>query len=185
MQVPVMLDRSRGDALTDQIVEQMRHAIAHARLPEGTRLPSSRRLSEQLAVARNTVVRAYELLMVEGLVESRPASGIFVSAPHSVSVSAGPVALQGGREPSWSMPLPPHPVQLVQRAAAARNRLSSDFYPGRAHHALFPLKLWRRLLQKNLTNGGARGLTEGGEAAGLPALRSAIALHLATTRAAL
>ncbi len=182
MQVPVLLDRSSGDALTVQIVQQLRHAIAHARLPEGTRLPSSRALSEQLTVARNTVVRAYEMLMVEGLVESRPASGIFVSAPLAVSLSARPAVRQDGREPSWSMPLPPHPVQLVQRTAAAGNRLSSDFYPGRGHHALFPLKLWRRLLQKNLTNGGARGLTEGGEPAGLPALRSAIALHLATTR---
>ena len=27
------------------------------------------------------------------------------------------------------------------------------------------MKLWRRLLQQNLTNGGARGLTEGGEPA--------------------
>ena len=42
------------------------------------RLPSSRRLAEQLEVARNTVIRAYETLAIEGLAESRPASGMFV-----------------------------------------------------------------------------------------------------------
>ncbi len=179
MQVPVFLDRSSGGALTDQIVEQFRHAIAQARLPEGTRLPSSRRLSEQLGVARNTVVRAYEILMVEGLVETRPASGIFVSVSHPTRQAAEP---RGTHEPSCSMPLPSLPVQPFHRPTATRSRLPFDFYPGRAHPALFPLKLWRRLLQKNLTDGGARGLTEEGEVAGLPALRSAIALHLATTR---
>ncbi len=65
MQIPVLLDRASRDSLADQIVEQLRHAIVSARLPRGTRLPSSRRLSEQLAVARNTVVRAYETLMME------------------------------------------------------------------------------------------------------------------------
>ncbi|WP_131113400.1 aminotransferase class I/II-fold pyridoxal phosphate-dependent enzyme [Lichenihabitans psoromatis] len=182
MQVPVVLDRSSGETLTGQIVEQLRRAITHARLPVGTRMPSSRQLSEQLAVARNTVVRAYEILMTEGLVDSRPASGIFVSAPDPGCAPPVPTAPQGVREPSWSMPLPSLPVRLVQRSGTIRRRLSFDFYPGRSHHALFPLKLWRRHLAKNLTFGGARGLTEGGEAAGLLALRSAIALYIATTR---
>ena len=47
---------------------------------------------------------------------------------------------------------------------------------------LFPLKLWRRLLIEQLAHGGASGLAEAGEPAGLPALRSAIATHLAATR---
>ena len=38
-----------------------------------------RRLSEQLMISRNTVVRAYDLLLMEGIVESRPASGIYVA----------------------------------------------------------------------------------------------------------
>lgn len=133
-------------------------------------------------MARNTVVRAYEALMMEGLVESRPASGIFVSALHPADPTPGSSNPLGVCEPSWSMPLPSFPVRLPHRSAAPHGRLSFDFYPGRAHPALFPLKIWRRHLQKNLTNGGARGLTEGSEAAGLPALRSAIALHVATTR---
>ena len=69
MQIPVLLDRSQPTSLTGQLVEQLRNAIRQGRIASGTRLPSSRRLSEQLDIARNTVVRAYELLVMEGYVE--------------------------------------------------------------------------------------------------------------------
>src|SRR6266481_2630421 len=68
-----------GQSRTTQMVDQIREAIRCARIGPGTRLPSSRRLSEQLAISRNTVVRAYDLLLMEGIVESRPASGIYVA----------------------------------------------------------------------------------------------------------
>ena len=129
MQIPLLLDRSSRTLLTDQIVEQVRHAIANARIPSGTKLPSSRRLSEQLAVARNTVVRAYEALMVEGLVESRPASGMFVSSERSAAAQeARPATAEAdGRLNSWCMPLPAIPVRTSHRTSAARGRLSFDF----------------------------------------------------------
>src|SRR5271156_4971540 len=79
MQISILLDRSRPESLTTQMVDQIREAIRGARIGPGTRLPSSRRLSEQLAISRNTVVRAYDLLLMEGVVESRPASGIYVA----------------------------------------------------------------------------------------------------------
>src|SRR5260221_10323484 len=79
MQISVLLDRSRPESLTAQMADQIREAIRCARIGPGTRLPSSRRLSEQLAISRNTVVRAYDLLLMEGIVESRPASGIYVA----------------------------------------------------------------------------------------------------------
>src|SRR5437660_12076296 len=79
MQISVLLDRSRPESLTAQMVDQIREAIRCARIAPGTRLPSSRRLCEQLAISRNTVVRAYDVLLMEGIVESRPASGIYVA----------------------------------------------------------------------------------------------------------
>jgi GntR family transcriptional regulator/MocR family aminotransferase len=182
MQIPVLLDRSRREPLTDQLVEQLRDAIRHARIRAGTRLPSSRRLSEQLAVSRNTVVRAYDTLIVEGYVESRPASGIFVAdtlpgAPVSVA------APEPARVVTLShRPMPPLPLRAPSLTNPHRNRLSFDFFPGRPSAALFPIKIWRRLLQANLSHGGAGGLSQYGDPAGLPALRAAIADHLATTR---
>ena len=184
MQIPVLLDRSRREPLTSQLVEQLRDAIRHARIRPGTRLPSSRRLSEQLAVSRNTVVRAYDILIVEGFVESRPASGIFVadSLP-GASVEATAGAQEPARAGTLShMPMPPLPLRVPNAVDQQRNRLSFDFFPGRPSAALFPVKTWRRLLQANLSHGGSVGLSQYGDPAGLPALRSLIADHLATTR---
>jgi GntR family transcriptional regulator/MocR family aminotransferase len=60
MQLPLLVDRSGAESLTDQIASQLRQAIASGQLASGVRLPSSRQLAEQLEVARNTVMRAYE-----------------------------------------------------------------------------------------------------------------------------
>jgi len=182
MQLPLLLERSGRDSLTNQIVDQLRQAIGEGRLPRGARLPSSRRLAEQLEVARNTVIRAYETLAIEGLAESKPASGMFVTGdvgdpPKTSSAPGAPV-----RTPLWSMPTPATLALAAPRGAAGRTRLAYDFAPGRAHPALFPLKLWRRLLLAQLSHGGASGLTEEGDPAGLPALRAAVAAHLAATR---
>ncbi|HTW54166.1 MAG TPA: aminotransferase class I/II-fold pyridoxal phosphate-dependent enzyme [Stellaceae bacterium] len=182
MQIPVLLDRSRCESLTNQLIEQLRDAIRRARIRPGTRLPSSRRLSDQLCVSRNTVVRAYDALIVEGYVESRPASGIFVSKslPGPSIAPVNPVEHNGGA--MTHMPMPPLPLRLPTAALPVHNRLLFDFFPGRPSAALFPLKTWRRLLQNNLSHGGSVGLSQYGDPAGLPALRSAIADHLATTR---
>jgi GntR family transcriptional regulator/MocR family aminotransferase len=183
MQISVLLDRSRPDSLTTQMVDQIRDAIRCARIAPGSRLPSSRRLSEQLAISRNTVMRAYDLLLMEGIVESRPASGIYV-AEQQIRPAATPAPALAGDDqmlrPRMPMPLRPRTVQAPSHAN--RNRLLFDFFPGRPSADLFPLKTWRRLLQANLSHGGAAGLTQYGEPAGLPALRTAIANHLAAAR---
>jgi GntR family transcriptional regulator/MocR family aminotransferase len=183
MQLPLLLDRASVETLTDQLAGQLRQAIATTQLPSGLRLPSSRRLAEQLEVARNTVIRAYEALMVEGLIESRPSSGLFVaSTPIEIHHRPEPPIAESSTRALWSMPLPAVPSMPAGCSLARRGRLSHDFAPGRPHSALFPLKAWRRLLLKQLARGGATGLTEGGDEAGLPALRSAIAAHVAATR---
>ena len=182
MHLPLLLDRSGADGLMDQIVSQLRLAITQAQLTRGSPLPSTRRLADQLNVARNTVIRAYETLSVEGLVESRPASGFFVTGGPATGQPLPLRPAPAVRASLWTMPIPAMPVPVAQRATMLRNRVTHDFAPGRAHPALFPLKLWRRLLLKQLASGGASCLTDAGEVAGLPALRAAISTDLATTR---
>ena len=183
MQIPLILDRSRPSALATQIIEQLRDAILQGRIASGARMPSSRKLADQLDVSRNTVVRAYETLMIEGYVESRPASGIFV-APRLPDVKLRPSAnlpppLDGACAP---MPMPYARIRAQDLVHQSRNRLAFDFFPGRPSAALFPLKTWRRLLQTSLSHGGAVGLTQYSDPAGLAVLRSAIASHVATAR---
>jgi GntR family transcriptional regulator / MocR family aminotransferase len=183
MQLSVLLDRSRPESLATQMADQIREAIRCARIAPGTRLPSSRRLSEQLEISRNTAVRAYDELLMEGIVEARPASGIYVVEHPAFNASSPPLAAEsGGMTPHTRMPLPLRKLRIDNSLPAARSRLLFDFFPGRPSAELFPLKTWRRLLQANLTHGGAAGLTQYGDPAGLPALRTAIANHLAASR---
>ena len=62
-----------------QIVEQVRHAIEVGGLASGERLPTVRRLAQDLAIAPNTIVKAYGELQREGLVESRAGVGTVVA----------------------------------------------------------------------------------------------------------
>ncbi len=75
----IYLDPDSKLNLQDQIRQKLVEAILNGTFPAGAKLPSSRKLSEQLGVARNTVVLAYDQLIEEGYLESRQRSGIFVS----------------------------------------------------------------------------------------------------------
>src|SRR5277367_1923381 len=96
MSIPLLLDRSRTGTLTTQLVDQLREAIRRGRIAPGTRMPSSRSLADQLAIARNTAMRAYETLVIEGYADTRPASGIFATTvlptPPIASMASPPSA---------------------------------------------------------------------------------------------
>jgi GntR family transcriptional regulator/MocR family aminotransferase len=184
MQIPILLDPSGTEMLTAQLARQLRAAIRQGQLPPGTRLTSSRRLSEQLDVSRNTVIRAYDNLLVEGYLEARPASGIFVARQLPEDAHLPPVSPGGDHADATAENLPmPHTVPQAQALVAqTESRISFDFFPGRPSAGLFPLKTWRRLAQGCLSHGGAIGLSQYGDPAGLITLRSAVARHLAAVR---
>jgi GntR family transcriptional regulator/MocR family aminotransferase len=183
IQISLVLDRARPEFLTTQIIAQIRDAIRFGRIAPGARLPSSRRLSEQLGVGRNTVVRAYDTLLMESYVESRPASGIFATVPEpDPRERAAPQhAAPADRKPAH--PAPGLPAAIAPAGPApARSRLSFDFAPSQPDPALFPLKAWRRLLRGCLSQAGAGGLAQPVDPIGLAALRAAIANHLPSAR---
>jgi DNA-binding FadR family transcriptional regulator len=63
-----------------QIADQLRHLIAAGEFPAGERLPAERDLAVQLRVSRPSVREALIALEVEGLVEIRGGSGVYVRA---------------------------------------------------------------------------------------------------------
>ncbi len=75
----IYLDPKSKLSLQNQIRQKLVEAIVQGSFPGGSRLPSSRKLAEQLKVARNTVVIAYEQLIEEGFLHSRQRSGVFVN----------------------------------------------------------------------------------------------------------
>jgi GntR family transcriptional regulator len=60
-------------------VDQVRHAIEVGGFGPAERLPTVRRLAGDLAIAPNTIVKAYNELQRAGLVESRPGVGTVVA----------------------------------------------------------------------------------------------------------
>lgn len=76
----VTIDRRRKASLTSQVYEEIRAAIMSNRLAEGTRIPSSRALSEQNGVSRTTILSVLDQLIAEGFLRTRKGSGTFVCA---------------------------------------------------------------------------------------------------------
>jgi GntR family transcriptional regulator/MocR family aminotransferase len=75
----IYLDPNSTLNLQAQIRQKLVDAIVQGVYPPGSKLPSSRKLAEQLGVARNTVVLACEQLVEERFIESRERSGLFVN----------------------------------------------------------------------------------------------------------
>ena len=75
----VRLEKSSGVPITRQILDQIRTQCATGALRPGDRLPSVRRLARDLTVNQNTILRVYERLEAEGLIERRHGAGTFVA----------------------------------------------------------------------------------------------------------
>lgn len=73
------VDGRRGVPIYVQIVDGVRHAVEVGSLVAGDRLPTVRALAEELTIAPNTVVKAYNELQRGGLIESRPGVGTVVA----------------------------------------------------------------------------------------------------------
>ena len=66
-----------------QLVEQIKAAAASGTVQAGESLPSIRPLAEELRVNRNTVAKAYAELENQGVIETLPGKGCFISHNHS------------------------------------------------------------------------------------------------------
>lgn len=71
-----------------QIVDQIRCAAANGSLALGDRLPSVRALAERLLVNHNTVAKAYNDLIRDGVIESRQGLGVFVARRRTIYTKA-------------------------------------------------------------------------------------------------
>jgi GntR family transcriptional regulator len=75
----IRVEPTSGMPITRQIADQIRTHCASGTLCAGDRLPSVRQLARELAVNQNTILRVYERLTAEGLLERRQGDGTFVA----------------------------------------------------------------------------------------------------------
>ena len=76
----ILIANSSPDPIYEQIVRQVKSQIIAGDLPEGTALPSIRRLAQDLQISVITTKRAYEELENEGFIDSVGGKGTFVAA---------------------------------------------------------------------------------------------------------
>jgi len=81
----VPLATTRRSGLVDQVIEQMRSAIAGGEWKVGERIPTEPELVAALGVGRNTVREAVRALSHAGLLEVRQGDGTFVRATSEFS----------------------------------------------------------------------------------------------------
>src|SRR4051812_418559 len=74
----IAFDPHDRSPLHRQLYESIRGAVVSGRVAPGAKLPSTRFLSEQLNLARNTILTAFEQLLAEGYLVARTGSGTFV-----------------------------------------------------------------------------------------------------------
>ena len=161
----VALDRHAGEPLVRQLYLRVRDLILSRQLEAGVKLPSTRKLSDDLSVSRTVTADAFAQLAAEGFLDSRQGSGHFVAA----------------------LPLPTQDLQSRSAATEAEDVECSiwsargvPFDPSWLGVDLFPAETWARMTGR----GWRRHRSEiiGRHWLGLPVLRSALSDHLRALR---
>ena len=75
----IHINPSNGIPIYDQVVRQIKFALAAGALRTGELIPSVRELARQLAINPNTVARAYRQLQDEGMLTSLRGTGLQVA----------------------------------------------------------------------------------------------------------
>jgi len=74
------IDPSNGVAIYEQIVRQIKFAVASQAVRPAELVPSVRELARQLAINPNTVARAYRELQSDGVLETLRGMGLAVTS---------------------------------------------------------------------------------------------------------
>jgi GntR family transcriptional regulator/MocR family aminotransferase len=142
----IHIDASLDESLQRQIRQNLVEGILTGSFPAGSKLPSSRKLAQQLQVSRNTVVLVYQSLMDEGYILSRERSGIYVnddfqkgrlyfqkqSSELKKRVNNSSYRFKGALETTNDRSFPP-----------TWRRYRYPFIDGKFDSSLYPVKEWR------------------------------------------
>jgi Transcriptional regulators containing a DNA-binding HTH domain and an aminotransferase domain (MocR family) and their eukaryotic orthologs len=159
------LEPDNGMPLSRQIYERIKSLILRGELRAEEKLPSSRTLSRDLDVARNTVLEAYDQLLAEGYLETRHGSGTVVAK----GISAIPLRGEPAKAPS--VPSPDHTADMRV----------INFRSGIPDLEAFPQREWAKLYQRACDSLPASDFRYC-EPGGVWELRKAIAAYLFRAR---
>jgi GntR family transcriptional regulator / MocR family aminotransferase len=183
----IQLDASLSLPLYKQLYGRLRRAILTGQLRRGERLPSTRTLASELGISRFTVVAAYDLLLLEGFLESRVGRGTVVSGQLPESPLSGfevgsPELQMEGEEPSpVRLSALVDRIQEVPHLERVEGSQGEPFIGGQPALDLLPYDLWTRLLARRARR-SLPAHTYYQSPAGYAPLREAIAAHIGIAR---
>ncbi|MEO1292198.1 MAG: PLP-dependent aminotransferase family protein [Pseudomonadota bacterium] len=178
----VALDRTSAEPVYKQIAAGLRAAIGRRDLLPGERLASTRALSKDWGVSRNTLLQVFEELTSEGYLVSRVGDGTYVAD----EVLGQSIQTPAETNPQLRQDFPFRTLSrrgrsLVGQLSEGLSERPAPFMPDVPDHREFPMRAWLRMMNEV---SGRLGATPGTEmsAAGFYPLRQAIAHHLTTSR---
>lgn len=179
----IQLTTGTGKRLYEQIYEHIKQEIKEGKLLAGERLPSTRSLSEYLQVARSTVDTAYEQLLSEGYIESKPYRGYFVCRIEEL------FRLENIEKPFDQKEQLEKDEQLNEQVIDDREDshaqkvlpIAYDFSPHAIDMSEFPFNVWTRIT-KNILSESNSQLFSLGDARGDLDLRTTISKYLHASR---
>ena len=149
-----VLDTNSKTPLYEQLYRALKEDILSGEIKGGEKLPSKRTLAEHLNISRITVENAYNQLVTEGYLVSKPKSGYYAE-----TLEALPRRLPSVRQSQPAVMVPPPTVSAGQ----------------------FPFSIWARLMRSVLLDQHDL-LLQSPPNTGLPELRHAIAGMLRRSR---
>ena len=157
------LDSHSGRHLYEQIYDHIRREIREGKLLHGEKLPSTRFLASYLQVSRSTVDLAYEQLLSEGYIESRPYKGFFVCKIEELyDLRVSRDSAEGCED-------------------EADRHFLYDFSPNVVEPGSFPFRTWKKITREILTD-EKKELFALGNPQGDAELRATICHYLHTSR---
>ena len=121
-----LVDRRPATAAYRALAEQLRRDVQRRRYSDGSRLPTEAELSRALGLSRQTVRRAFQELVAEGIVYRVPGRGTFASDPGKYQRPAGSIEDLLTMADDTELEVVEPPTVRVDVAAAGRLRLTTD-----------------------------------------------------------
>lgn len=151
----IYIDPEQPMNLRNQIRQKLVDGILNGSFAPGMKLPSSRKLAQQLDVARNTVVASYQQLIADGYLVSRQRSGIFVNeemlqARVGHRDDSSPAAK--AETAAWKRRVKKLPARWREMHDQPNWRqYPFPFIDGKFDTSLFPLAEWREAIRLSLS----------------------------------
>lgn len=161
-ELAIFIDGSQKTPVYEQIYEFLKKDIAKGHLKAGTFLPSTRALANYLQLSRSTVLMAYDQLIAEGYIESRPKRGYCVLETEELYQKS--------------------PVEFVaDRSEKPTSEKLINFAPEGIETEHFPVLEWKRIAKQVLSK-EELPLFDSGDYRGDPGLRRILAKYLRESR---